>query len=88
MGRAFGAISKLPDVYFQLVDRAAQGIAVHAEFAGGAALVALVFLKDGEDKALLEFPYTLGIQDVALVHLQDECFQLIFHDVSLRYEFF
>ncbi len=30
-------------------------------------------------KALLEFTYRLGIKNVALVHLHDEGFELIFH---------
>ena len=47
--------------------------------AGSAALVAFIFLEDGENKALFEFAHSLGIKDVALVHLQDERFQLIFH---------
>ena len=53
---------------------------MHSEFARRAALVAFILLKYGEDKALFEFAHALGIENVALVHLQDECFQLIFHD--------
>ena len=53
--RAFRAIPKLADVDFEFIDGPAKRVAVHPQLAGGAALVALVLLKDGEDKALLEF---------------------------------
>ncbi len=49
-GRALRAIPKLPDIDLKFVDGAAQRIAVHAQYAGGAALVALVFQKHGEDE--------------------------------------
>lgn len=73
-GRALRAIPKLPDIDLKFVDGAAQRIAVHAQFAGGAALVALVFLKHGEDESFFEFAHTLRIKDVAPVHLQNQCF--------------
>jgi len=78
--RTFDAVAELADIDLQLGDGAAESVAVHAQFARGAALVAFVLLKNGEDKALLEFPHTLGVKDVAAVHLQNQCFQLIFHD--------
>src|SRR5712671_5199616 len=56
---------------------------MHSKLARGSALVALILLKNGEDEALLEFAHTFGVKDVALVHLQNECFQLIFHGGSL-----
>jgi len=77
------AIAELTNVYLQLGDSTAESIAVHAQFARSAALVAPVFLKHGEYESLLELTYAFGIKNVALVHLQDECFQLIFHDASL-----
>jgi hypothetical protein len=64
----------LTGVNLELVDRAAESVAVHAQLARGAALVALVFLEHGEDEAFLELTHTLCIKDVAFVHLQDECF--------------
>lgn len=76
-------IAQLPHINLELGDGAAEGVAVHAQFAGGAALVAFVFLQDGKDELLLEFADRLGIQDVAFVHLHDQSFQLIFHGVSL-----
>jgi hypothetical protein len=81
--RAPDSIAQLANVDLQLGDGAAQGIAVHAQFAGGAALVAAVFLQYGEDEAFLEFPYAFSVEDVAAVHLKDKCFQLIFHDEFL-----
>jgi len=82
-GRTLNAIAQLPDVDLQLGDGAAERIAVHAQFTGGPALVPPVFLKNGQDEALLEFPYAFGVEDVAAVHLKDKCFQLIFHDEFL-----
>lgn len=62
---------------------------MHSQFPGSAALVSTIFLKNRQDEAFLEFPYALGVQNIATVHLKDKCFQLIFHDASLfRYEFF
>jgi hypothetical protein len=52
---------------------------MHAQFAGSTALVAFVFLKHGEDESFLELTHALGVEDVAFIHLQNECFQLIFH---------
>ena len=45
-GRALDAIAELADVNLQLADGAAEGVAVHAQFAGGAALVAFVLLRE------------------------------------------
>ena len=77
--RTLRSIPKLTYVDFEFIDRSAQRVAVHTQFAGSAALIPLVFLKHGEDESLLELAHALGVEDVAFVHLQDECFQLIFH---------
>jgi len=82
-GRALDAVAELADVDLQLGDGAAEGVAVHAQFAGGAALVAFVLLQDGQDETFFELAYAFGIQNIAAVHLQDKRFQLIFHDASL-----
>src|SRR5579864_882464 len=82
-GWTLDAIAQLSDIDFQLGDGAAQGIAVHAQFTGGAALVPPVFLKDRQDEAFLEFANAFGVKDVAAIHLKDKCFQLIFHDEVL-----
>jgi hypothetical protein len=81
--RTFNSIAELADVDLKLGERPAESVAVHPEFARGAALVALVFLEDGEDKTFLEFTHSLGVENVAFVHLQNQRFQLIFHDASL-----
>jgi len=73
-GWTLRAIAKLADVDFEFIDGPAEGIAMHSQLAGSAALVAFIFLEDGEDKALLKFAHPLGIENVALVHLQDQCF--------------
>jgi hypothetical protein len=56
---------------------------MHSELAGGAALIAFVFLQHGENESFLEFANSLRVEDVALVHLHDECFELVSHVVSL-----
>jgi hypothetical protein len=81
--RAFRAIPQLPNINLEFVDGPAQSVSVHVELARGTALVAFVFLQDGEDKSLLKLTHALGIKNVASVHLQDERFQLIFHGRSL-----
>jgi hypothetical protein len=52
----------------------------------GPALVSAVFLQHRQNESLLEFAHCLGVQDVALVHLQDECFELISHGILLSFE--
>ena len=81
--RTFDAVAQLPHVNLQLADGAAQGITVHAEFARGPALISSVLLQHGEDKPFLEFAYGLGVKNIALVHLKDKGFELIFHGISL-----
>ena len=56
---------------------------MHSQLPRGAALVALVFLENSSDEAFLEFSDRFGIKNVALIHLVYECFQLIFHRISL-----
>src|SRR5260370_18027348 len=79
----FASVAKLANINLQFTDSAAERVAVHSKLAGGAALVALVLFKHGGYEASLEFAHCLGIKDVALVHLLYECFQLIFHGISL-----
>jgi hypothetical protein len=52
---------------------------MHPQLAGGAALVSIVFLEYGKDEAFFEFAHRLGIQNIAFIHLQDKCFELISH---------
>ncbi len=73
------ALPELPYIDLEFIDGSAQGVSVHAQFAGSTALVPFVFLKYGEDEALFKLSHTLRVEDVAFVHLQDKCFQLIFH---------
>ncbi len=82
-GRTLDSIAQLADVDFQLGNCPAQGVAVHIELTGGAALVSFVLLQNGQDETLFEFAHGLGIKNVALVHLHNERFELISHVVSL-----
>lgn len=52
---------------------------MHAEFAGGLALIAAIFLEHRDDEAFFELAYRFGIKNIALIHLKHEGFQLIFH---------
>ena len=74
------AVAQLADIDLELADGAAEGIAVHAQFARGAALISAILLQNGEDESFLEFPHAFRVEDVAAIHLQNECFQLIFHE--------
>jgi len=56
---------------------------MHSQLPCGATLVPFVFLENSCDEALLEFSDRFGIKNVALIHLVYECFQLIFHGISL-----
>src|SRR5688572_1902504 len=69
-------------VELELGDGAAQGVAVHSQFARRPALIAAILLQDRHDEALLKLTHRLGIQDSASVHLLDECFELVFHRAS------
>jgi len=82
-GRAASAVAKQPHIYFQLINRAAQSIAVHPELTRRAALVAFVLLQDGRNKTAFKFAYRFGIKDIAAVHLLYQRFKLIFHGISL-----
>ncbi len=77
--RPFGTRAERPDINLKFLHGAAQGVAVHAQFAGGLALVAAILLEHGHNETLFEFTNGFRIKDVAFVHLQDECFQLVFH---------
>ena len=77
--RAAEAVFDLRGAHVELSEGAAEGVAVHAQLTGGAALIAFIFLEHGEDKPLLKLTHALGVEDVAFVHLQNKCFQLIFH---------
>lgn len=78
---AAGAIAELADIELELGDGARESIAVHAEFAGGLALIAFVLLKHIHDEALFEFADSFRIKNSTGVHLSYECFKLVLHGV-------
>ena len=51
---ATGSVAEEANVDFEFGEGAAERVAMHTEFARGAALVALVFLENGQDEAFLE----------------------------------
>ena len=72
--RTFHPVAKLANINLQLADGTAEGIAVHAQLARGAALISFVFLEDGEDETFFELANTFRIKNIAAIHLQDEGF--------------
>jgi hypothetical protein len=82
-GRPSRAVAQDFYVEFQLGNSAAERIAVHAQLACGLTLVTLVFLQHGKDESLLELADSFRIKYPALVHLQYQGFQLVFHSASL-----
>ena len=56
---------------------------MHSKLARGAALIAFIFFENRRNEALLEFSDRFRIKNVALIHLVYECFQLVFHRISL-----
>jgi len=70
--RTASALAEFADVDLQFINRAAQGVAVHAELPGGAALVAFILFEDGCNKTALKLTYRFGIENVAAVHVLHE----------------
>ena len=81
--RTFTAVAELADVNLQFINRAAEGIAVHAELPRSAALISFVFFEHGRNETPLELTDRFGIKNIAAIHLLHECFELIFHGISL-----
>lgn len=69
---------------FVFLDLAAKRVAVNAEKAGSAGLVARRMVHGAFDEAPFEFCKRLTKQNSAIHHLPDERFQLILHDDFLR----
>jgi len=59
---------------------------MHSQFTCCPALISIVFLQHGKDEPLLEFADRLRVQNITLVHLQDECFELISHGIPLSFK--
>jgi len=77
------AIPKLANVNFEFRDGPAEGIAVHIQFARGAALIALILLQNSQNKFLFKLANRFRVENIALVHLHDKGFELILHGISL-----
>src|SRR5271165_1020902 len=73
-------------VKIQFRNGAAERVTVHAQLPGRLTLIALVFLQHGHNESLLKFADGFRVENSALVHLQNQGFQLVFHSASL-YEF-
>ena len=56
---------------------------MHTQLACRPALIPFVFLKNSKNETLFEFANRLGVQNIAFVHLHDECFELVSHGISL-----
>lgn len=73
-------------VQLVLFDFPAQRIAVNPEDLRRFRLVALGAIQHALDKPLFELPHSFVEKNPPLHHLIDEPFQLIFHDVTLRWD--
>ncbi len=73
-GRALGNIAQGMKIDFKLGEGSAEGVAVHAQFTRGTALVALILFQYGQDEALLKLAHGFRIKNPAVMHLQDEGF--------------
>ena len=83
--RTTHALPNLRGVHTKLCQRAAEGIAVHAEFFGGFALVAAMARQYFKDETLLELAHRICVRQTNGVHSKDKVFQLAFHSLpSLR----
>jgi hypothetical protein len=74
-GRPAHAVANLRGVHVELGQSAAEGVAMHAEFFGGFALVALVLCQNFKDVALFELTNGLRVGDAGAVHLRDQAVQ-------------
>jgi hypothetical protein len=82
-GRTLGSATHGTNVNLEFLHGPAESIAVHAELARGFALVSFILFKHGYDKALFEFPDGFRVENIAFIHLKDECFELIFQLLPL-----
>src|SRR5262249_14555158 len=81
--RAPHTVPQLAEINLQLGNRSTQSVSMHAQFPRSAALVAFIFLQNGEDELFLELAHRFGIENIAFVHLSNERFELISHGISL-----
>ena len=56
---------------------------MHTKFTRSTALVSLVLLQDRQNEFLLEFADGLGVENITLIHLHNQGFELISHGISL-----
>ena len=79
----FAPVAELTYVDLQFSNRPAESIAMHIEFARGAALIAFILLQHSQDELFLELADSFRVENIALVHLHDKRFELILHGISL-----
>jgi hypothetical protein len=84
-GRAPHAIADLGGIHLKLGQGSAQGIAVHAEFVSGLALIAFVVRKDFKNIASLKLPNGVGVGDTGAVHLNDKTVQFALQRLTPRW---
>src|SRR6185312_2964228 len=82
-GRTAHPIADGRGVQIEFSQRAAERVAVHAEFFGSFALIALVVREDLEDVALLELANSIRIGNSGAVHLRDEAVHFALQDSVL-----
>jgi hypothetical protein len=87
-GRSTHAIADLRSVHVELGEGAAEGVAMHTEFFGGFALVALVLGEHFKDVTLLELPNGLRVGNAGAVHLRNQTIEFAlqgYSSLAVRY---
>lgn len=76
------AAANLRRIDLQFGDGATEGVAVHAEFLGGFALVSPVMGEDFDEVALFEFAHRFFVGNPSAVHLRHEVVKFTSHCIS------
>ena len=81
-GRPAHAVTNLRGVHVELGQSATEGVAMHAEFFSGLALVSFVLRQNFKDVALFELTNGLRVRDAGAVHLRDQAVQFALQGLS------
>lgn len=84
-GRTPHPLSNLGGIHAEFRKRAAQRIAVHAEFFCRFTLIAAMTRKNLEEVLSLKLAHSVGVTDTSGVHLEDEVFEFAFQSRGLPF---
>ena len=83
-GRAAQAVANLGGVELEFSESTAEGVAMHAEFDRGLALISFVLDQHLEDEAPLEFTHGFVVGYAARMHLGHKVIQISSHAILTR----